>query len=191
MVTRHQGEAVSCSVGEDTCMKGQSANEQMISQIQKILCIAQMGYKKKTFFQKRLKHLKTSVSRHSNLRYIAKFPSFNMEEQFQGQIKEATQNHRGKEDGITSNRCQTFIKQNLYCIVPTIKMKQQKCRTRNVERETHLGSLEEEDKRQNMNNLLHPPPLLPSTSVWHSSVDLSKQYIAYLLAEVESLLVFG
>lgn len=57
MVTRHQGGAASCSLGEDTCMKGQSANEQMISQIQKILCIAQMGYKKKKIFQKELKHL--------------------------------------------------------------------------------------------------------------------------------------
>lgn len=91
MVTRHQGEAGSCSVGEDTCMRGHSANEQMISQIQKRLCIAQMGYKKKKFFQKRLKHLKTSVSRHSNFRYIMKCPSFNMEEQFQGHGKEATE----------------------------------------------------------------------------------------------------
>lgn len=115
-----------------------------------------------------------------------------MEEQFQGHVKEATQNHRGGEDGSTNNRCQAFINQNLHCIVPTIKTKQQqKCRTRNVERETHLGILEEEDKGQNMNNFPQPRPLLPSTSVWHSSVDLSKQYIAYLLAEAESLLVFG
>lgn len=58
------------------------------------------------------------------------------------------ENHReGGEDGITNNRCQTFINQNLHCIVPTIKAKeQQKRRTRNVERETHLGILEEEDK---------------------------------------------
>lgn len=70
-------------------MRGHSANEQMISQIQKRLCIAQMGYKKKKFSQKRLKHLKTS--RHSNFRYIMKFPSFNMEEQFQGHVKEATE----------------------------------------------------------------------------------------------------
>lgn len=61
---------------------------------------------------------------------------------------------------------------------------------RNVKRKTHVGTLEE-DKGQNMNNLPHPPPSLPNTSVWHSSVDLNKQYIAYLLAEVESLLVFG
>lgn len=82
-----------------------------------------------------------------------------MEEQFQGQVKEAMQKHRGGKDGITDNRCQTFINQNLHCIVPTIKTKQQqKCRTRNVERETHLGSLEEEDKGQNINNLPHPPP---------------------------------
>lgn len=86
MVTRHQGEAVSCSVGEDACMKGQSANEQMISQIQKKLCSAQMGYKRRNFSTKD-KHLKASVSRHSNFRYIVKFPSFNMEEQFQGQVK--------------------------------------------------------------------------------------------------------
>lgn len=39
---------------------------------------------------------------------------------------------------------------------------QQKCQTRNVERETHLGSLEEEDKGQNMNNLPHPPPPSPA-----------------------------
>lgn len=129
MVTRHQGEAVSCSVGEDTCMKGQSANEQMISQIQKILCIAQMGYKEKIFFQKRLKHLKTSVSRLSNFRYVLKFTSFSMEEhKFQGQIKEATQKYRGREDGITNNRCQTSNNQNLHCRLLTIKTKQQqKC----------------------------------------------------------------
>lgn len=155
-------------------------------------CIAQMGYKKKTFSQKRLKHLKTSVSTHSNFRYIVKFPSFHMEEPLQGLVKEATQKHRGGEDGITNNRCQTFINQNLHCIVPAIKTKQrQKCRPKHVERETHLRSLEEEVKEQNMSNLPHPPPPLPSTSIWHSSVDLSKQCIAYLLAEVESLLVFG
>lgn len=85
-----------------------------------------------------------------------------MEEQFQGQEKEAMQKHRGGKDGITNSRCQTFINQNLHCIVPTIKTKQQqKCRTRNVERETHLGSLEEEDKGQNINNLPHPPPPPP------------------------------
>lgn len=49
MVTTYQGEAVSCSVVEDTCMKGQSATEQMISKIQKILCIAQMGNKEEIF----------------------------------------------------------------------------------------------------------------------------------------------
>lgn len=49
MVTTYQGEAVSCSVVEDLCMKGQSATEQMISQIQKILCIAQMGNKEEIF----------------------------------------------------------------------------------------------------------------------------------------------
>lgn len=119
-----------------------------------------------------------------------KFPCFNTEEEFQGQVKEATPKHRGGEDGITINRCQTLINQNLHCIETTIKMKQQH-RTRNVERETHFGSLEEEEKGQNMNNLPHPPFPLPSTSVWHSSVDLSKQYIAHLWAGVESLLVFG
>lgn len=49
MVTKHQGEAVSCSVVEDTCNKGQSANQQMISQMQKILCIAQRGNKEEIF----------------------------------------------------------------------------------------------------------------------------------------------
>lgn len=45
MVIKRQGEAVSCSRVEDTCVKGQAANEQTISQIQKILCVAQMGIK--------------------------------------------------------------------------------------------------------------------------------------------------
>lgn len=43
MVTKHQREAVSCSVVEDTCMKGQSANEQVM------FCTAQMKNTEEVF----------------------------------------------------------------------------------------------------------------------------------------------
>lgn len=56
-----------------------------------------------------------------------------------------------------TDRCQIFINRNLHCIVPTVKTKQQQnTQQKDVERETHLGSLEEEDKQQNINNLPTP-----------------------------------
>lgn len=56
-----------------------------------------------------------------------------------------------------TDRCHFFIYQNLHCIVPTVKTKTTtKHTTANVERETHLGSWEEEDKWQITNNA--PPP---------------------------------
>lgn len=119
------------------------------------------GVQKKKFFHKGLTHLKTSVSRHSNFRYRVKFPCFNMEEQFEGQVKEATWKHRGEEDRITINRCQTLINQNLHCIETTIKMKQQH-RMRNVKKKPTLGAWRKKIKDRTWitcQTLLSPSPV--------------------------------
>lgn len=66
-----------------------------------------------------------------------------------------------------TDRSRIFTYQNLHCLVPTVKQSNNN-KTADVERESRLGSLQEEDKWQHINN--SPPP---HWSIWRASVDLS------------------